>query len=144
MSNKILLTVVVICLLLILAIILYPKQNLHEPFSKEEIVNIIDPPLDTTNGLNNGLYDKYHYTPTFQNVEMQLLPKMIDVMEFAEYGNVHAFVFTHPNDSLVQKSERPIYIVEKKEQFAFTKAITQNDTLIFRQSGKQTWTYLSK
>ncbi len=117
------------------------NKNLHEPYSHEEIVNILDPPLDTTKPLNQEVYDKYFYPPTFKTAEMRLLPKILETMSFEQYGNYEAFVFTHPNDSMKKKSERPIYMVNISEKKLFEQAVRNNCILLFKEQRKQIWTF---
>ena len=141
MSNKSLLTAGGMCILLIIGVIFYPKQNVHKPFSNEEIMNIINPPLTGCKTKNDSLYKKYFYAPTFKKIEIKLLPAMLEVMSFEKYGDMDAFVFTHPHDSLASKNERPIYVVDKKDKVLFKQAIIKGEILLFTQTGKQIWTF---
>jgi hypothetical protein len=142
MKNRSIIFALCAVMVIVMIYIMYNQQeNLHEPYSHEEIVSIINPPLDTSKGLLNGLYEKYYYAPALHDIGIILEKAMVKHMNFEQYGELEAFIFTHPHDSLLQKFERPIYIVEKGDKDLFKDAIEQGKTLIFKQSGKIAWTF---
>lgn len=118
--------------------------NIHDPYSYEELVKIIDPPLDITKPLNEAIYEKYYYTASIYDVTIIANKPILEYISFKKYGNLEAFVFTHPHDSLMKKFERPIYIVELDKKESFIEAVNNTDTLVFRKSGKFSWTFYAK
>ena len=144
-TNRIPKIIIMVCIptiLVFIGLIIWDKQNLHEPYSHDEITNIISPPLDPDTTKSIGVrFNQYYFTPSSQDIAICLKKKMLEVMEFETYGEDTAFVFTHPHDSAMKKFERPIYIVEKRDEAAFCNAVARGDSLLFRQSQKIAWTF---
>lgn len=116
-------------------------MNMHDPYSHEEIKNILDPPLDTTKPLNQALFDKYYFTPSIYDEAIVLRKEILEDMEFETFGDQQLFIFTLGDDAKMKKFEQPIFLVENKDEPAFVNAVSRQDTLLFRKTGKIAWTF---
>ena len=105
-------------------------ENFYEPFTKVQVINLLDPPLDTiTKNKCQGLYDKYHVTPslTFRLVKFQ--SKIADVMIFDTYGKDTLFVVAG-HFELLSNDSAQTFRLEGQDTVLFTHKVDPNEWIL--------------